>query len=954
MEKLLPFWFDASLQGVAFVEPVRNSRQKVADFRYRHVNTAFAQMLRRTKGELIGQIVQKAFQATQEDDFFLPLLAVLKTGEAQQLLKLYQLDGQEIWLDISLTRTGDLIMVNVQDVSEQKNSELDLQRHLAMESIVSTISSRFISLKADEVDACIPEALGQISEHIDAERASVFLYSKDYQEGYCLHEWCASGIGSRKNKIQTRPRECFDWMRPKLENGEIIRLQVDQLSAEEIREKAFFEFISVHSMIAVPLVQEQKTQGFIGFYTINRQQTWDQNDVSLLETFSSLIANVLYRLQQEEVVKRANHRLEGLHAVDQALLNYRLTDQPPLSIAMNYMHFMVPCNRITVSQINEDTGQIVVKCQVLEGNLDMNPDLTVAIPAVYEQFLRNHEPNQLIYYPDLKADSAGIPYEINPYLRGYRSLIFIPLYRQKEYIGSFSLLSVNPYFFTEEYQQIAQELAGPLAIVLYQQQLDEQLRQYTEHLEQRVEERAQEIRQLSTLHQAILRHAGQAIISTDINGVIQTANQASEILLGYRVDELIGQSAHLELGPPENPVPFIAYRPNEQPPPINIFADALAFQGYFHAECIVITKTGEKVPILLAVSALQDSNGVIMGYVGISTDISALKTAEIRLQQKNQELNTFFDVALDLHCILNAEGRFLKANRAWEKTLGYSIEELSLLTCWELQHPDEQEAIHQLFRSLIDSQPIYNQIHRLRKKDGTYRVIEWSAIGIENHIYASAKDITERQQAENQMVTLNQRLQLATQAAGQGIWENDLEKGTLFWDDRLWELHGLEPRQDNWDFQEFTKLIHPDDLPTLLKRFDQDLSGHKISDVIRIIRQNDGAVRYFETNGLVIHDEQGKPVRAIGVVWDVTDRKLAEVALQESEQRFREIAENVDEVFWVHSAEPFRLLYINPACERVWNTTFQQLNEEPLAFMGNVLPQINLLYRPFLISTRPV
>lgn len=69
------------------------------------------------------------------------------------------------------------------------------------------------------------------------------------------------------------------------------------------------------------------------------------------------------------------------------------------------------------------------------------------------------------------------------------------------------------------------------------------------------------------------------------------------------------------------------------------------------------------------------------------------------------------------------------------------------------------------------------------------------------------------------------------------------------------------------------------------------------------------------------------------------EQQAAQQQLQESEQRFREIADNVDEVFWIHSAEPFRLIYINPACQRVWHTTFEQLQAEPLFFMETVLAE---------------
>ncbi|WP_179830340.1 two-component regulator propeller domain-containing protein [Spirosoma fluviale] len=68
------------------------------------------------------------------------------------------------------------------------------------------------------------------------------------------------------------------------------------------------------------------------------------------------------------------------------------------------------------------------------------------------------------------------------------------------------------------------------------------------------------------------------------------------------------------------------------------------------------------------------------------------------------------------------------------------------------------------------------------------------------------------------------------------------------------------------------------------------------------------------------------------------EKQAARQQLQESEQRFREIAENVDEVFWVHSANPFQLLYVNTAFERVWKTTVAQFHQEPLLFMHDVFP----------------
>lgn len=935
MDRLLRRWFATSSQGVAFLEPIQNSQKKVVDFRYKLVNPAFAAICQVSLDELIGLPVSKYLQPSQEAIFLARLTAVFQTGQPQQLGNQYWLHGEPIWHDITLHRTDQLVMVTVRDISDQKKSEQRLQRHLAIESTLSAISSRFITLQADDVDQCIVDSLGQISQHIDAQRASVFTYSSNHEAGQCIHEWCAPGIAPRKERIQTRPPECFVWMLPKLENGDMICLRIDELGPEHEREKAFFSFISVKSMVAVPLVQQGKTQGFIGFYTIDEPHTWSQTDVALLATFGTLVANVLHRLQQEAAIRRVSQRLEGIHAIDHALLSYRMADQSPLRIAMQYLYFMVPCNQITVFQLEASQDWAIATCQAIDGDLTMHPD--VRVPGLYfQRWFGQSQPKIFSYYSDIQTSTIVSPSE-PPVLPGaFRSQVIIPLYSQTKCIGALCLMSAEAYFFSEDDLQIAQELAGPLAIVLRQQQLDEQIKLYTEHLEQQVEERTQEVRRLSTLHQAILRHAGQAIISTDIHGVIQTANQACEHLLGYRVDELIGRVVYLQPGPATNPLPVVMYGLTSRGRPLtDFFAESLASQGYFYCECVTLTKTGQRTPILLAASALQANDGAIIGYVGLSTDISALKTAESNLQRKNRELSTFFHGALDMHCISDSRGNISDVNQAFQETLGYSAAELKAIPFLQLIHPDEQKFVYTQLLVNILQKPVRNQVNRLRRKDGHYRIIEWNAIGIDQVVYGSARDITQRQEVERQLRGLNDRLKLATQAAGQGIWEVDLQTNRLFWDERAHEIYGLPPGQTDLFFDDYLRLLHPDDLATFWAQYHRDSEGDTITNVARIIRP-DGELRYVKVNGKIVRDQRGSAIRHIGVIWDVTEQILAEEALRESEQRFREIAENVDEIFWIHSVDPFQLLYINPTYERVWHQSCQSLYDDTFSFLSNI------------------
>lgn len=473
-------------------------------------------------------------------------------------------------------------------------------------------------------------------------------------------------------------------------------------------------------------------------------------------------------------------------------------------------------------------------------------------------------------------------------------------------------------------------------------------------LRKRILARTRQIQNLSTLQNAILKYAGQAIVSTDVHGIVQTANQACEKLVGYLPLELIGMTSQLNPGVGDNSLPmasFHDYQPGNAYVPF--LKHALEGRDFVNLECIAVHKSGRLVPVLLASSVLQNEEGETIGYMGIASDISALKSAEAGLTQKNRELNTFFDGALDMHCISDSQGTILTVNRATQSTLGYTAEELTAIPFLSLIHPDEQKSVNRERLSQIIQQPVRNQINRMQRKDGTYRTIEWNAIAIDQIIYGSARDITGRQETETELRNLNQRLQLATEAAGQGIWEIDLRKNQVFLDKRLWEINGMEPPAGNWTFEEYIKTIHPEDRPAFLKKSAQELAGTdtSISQVFRIIRP-EGTIRYLETSGRIIRDEKQRPQRLIGVAWDMTSRKLADDTLRESELRFREIAENVDEVFWIHSPKPFQLLYVNPAYERLFNATSAQLYSRPRSFIEAIVDKDKRAVLMFLSQYR--
>jgi PAS domain S-box-containing protein len=109
--------------------------------------------------------------------------------------------------------------------------------------------------------------------------------------------------------------------------------------------------------------------------------------------------------------------------------------------------------------------------------------------------------------------------------------------------------------------------------------------------------------------------------------------------------------------------------------------------------------------------------------------------------------------------------------------------------------------------------------------------------------------------------------------------------------------------------------------------------------VIETLEHEDGVVHHSVVSKFAIIGPDGSPALVGGMAIDVTDRLRADKVLAESEERFRQLAENINEVFWMSDAQTTQLLYISPAYERVWGRSCQSLYENPRSFMDAVHPE---------------
>ena len=179
-------------------------------------------------------------------------------------------------------------------------------------------------------------------------------------------------------------------------------------------------------------------------------------------------------------------------------------------------------------------------------------------------------------------------------------------------------------------------------------------------------------------------------------------------------------------------------------------------------------------------------------------------------------------------------------------------------------------------------------------------------------------------------------LRLATEVTRTGVWELDCATGAISHNDVCFAMFGVT--QFGGTYGDFLRLVHPEDRAVVTGRIDEAVSRREDYDCEYRIVWPDGAVRWIAGRGRAFYADDGRPLRMVGTLVDVTDRH-ADKRLRDSEERFRQMAENIDAVFYVVDPELRRALYVSPAYERVWGRPCQTFYDNPASFIDSIHPQ---------------
>lgn len=170
--------------------------------------------------------------------------------------------------------------------------------------------------------------------------------------------------------------------------------------------------------------------------------------------------------------------------------------------------------------------------------------------------------------------------------------------------------------------------------------------------------------------------------------------------------------------------------------------------------------------------------------------------------------------------------------------------------------------------------------------------VSFLAYGGQEFHCAYVRDISERKQVDEALRASQERFELAACATNDGIWDWHIVTGEQYWSDRHFELFGLEPSAASPTYETWIALVHPDDADRVHHATCHHLETREPYDIEVRVRMKDGRYRWFHDRGQAVWDSTGRPVRMVGSISDVTERREAEENLRSAhgalEQRVAE------------------------------------------------------------------
>ena len=393
----------------------------------------------------------------------------------------------------------------------------------------------------------------------------------------------------------------------------------------------------------------------------------------------------------------------------------------------------------------------------------------------------------------------------------------------------------------------------------------------------------------------------------DRDGVIRRVNRAECVLLGYEAGEMLGR-----------PVWEFIAEPDREASRNSVLRKLSGEQTLGPIQRRYVRRDGAEMWLEIHAILVRNATGATTGIRTALLDIGGRKRAEDALRESEQSYRRQFAANSSVMLLIDpADGLIVDANAAALRFYGYPRERLLTMSITGINTLPASECL-QLLASVVREQEKWFVLqHRLQ--DGSVRDVEVSSSAIQSGksivLHAIIHDITERKRAEAERDRTSRMMDLALEVGKAGTWSLNLETGELLWNEAYARLYGLGP-----DFiptmDKYLELVHPEDRAFLKNDIQNSIRNpsRPFQNRFRVVLPS--GVHWMERKGQVLSDSSGKPIHMIGITADVTEQKLGEDALRESEEKHRLLIENSHDIIYTLNPDGI-FTFVSPGWTRL-------------------------------------
>jgi len=328
----------------------------------------------------------------------------------------------------------------------------------------------------------------------------------------------------------------------------------------------------------------------------------------------------------------------------------------------------------------------------------------------------------------------------------------------------------------------------------------------------------------------------------------------------------------------------------------------------------------------------------------------ATQMVRVAIEAKSNEelLRTVFEGAPCGMAITDLAGNIVRVNPTFARLVGHTQAELQGKTIADVTHEEDYPQNKALIDELLaGKREAFVIDKRYRRKDGQLVWVHNTVALVRGpadeprYMVTLIEDISARKRAAEASLQMAGEIQalarqkedllrLVIDTIPTMAWSLLPDGAVEFVNQRWLDYTGLSLEEA---LEDAIHIVHPEDLPSVMEKWSVDMAAGETCEYEMRLRRADGEYRWFLVRTVPLRDEQGKIVKWYGTSTDIEDRKRAEDALRESEEKFRQLAENIREVVWMTTPAMDELLYVSPAYEVIWARSRESLRQRPRSFM---------------------